>query len=259
VTFPETLRLPADEVHVYWAHARPRSSELLDFLNPIESTRHSALRRAADRDRFASAHILTRVVLASYQPSYVDDVAIRATCKLCGAVGHGKPALWDTDPLFTFSYAYAGARVGVAVARVPVGLDVVMMSEADEATRVAALAPAESAILAERPTPEWPHAVTRTWARKEALLKATGDGLSVPLADLVVSASNAEPALLTWAGGPEVKDVQLADLAPGAGHVGALALLTQDAIDPEKNLPYTVMEFDGEPLLAAAAEPPSIA
>ncbi|HUR73235.1 MAG TPA: 4'-phosphopantetheinyl transferase superfamily protein [Sporichthya sp.] len=258
MTFPEPLRLPPDEVHVWWGHARPRSSELLDFLDPIEATRHSALRRAADRDRFASAHVLTRVVLASYQPSYVDDVAIRATCKLCGAVGHGKPGLSDTDPLLTFSYAYAGARVGVAVARVPVGLDVVVMSEADEATRVAALAPAESAALAERPTPVWPHAVTRTWARKEALLKATGDGLSVPLADLVVSAPDADPVLLAWAGGPEVNDVQLADLAPGAGHVAALALLTADAIDPEENLPYTVREFDGEPLLAAA-EPPSIA
>ncbi|MBA3743356.1 4'-phosphopantetheinyl transferase superfamily protein [Sporichthya sp.] len=259
MTFPEPLRLPTDEVHVWWAHARPRAAELLDFLDPIESTRHSALRRAADRDRFASAHVLARVVLAAYAPSYVDDVAIRATCKLCGADGHGKPALWDTDPPFTFSYAYAGARVGVAVARVPVGLDVVMMSDADEATRVAALAPAESAALSERPSPEWPHAVTLTWARKEALLKATGDGLSVPLADLVVSASDADPALVAWAGGPEIKHVQLADLAPGAGHVAALALITADAIYPEQNLPYTVMEFDGEPLLAAAAEPPSIA
>lgn len=259
MTFPESLHLPVNEVHVWWAHARPRSADLLAFLDPIESSRHSALRRAPDRDRFASAHALTRIVLAGYQHSYVDDVAIRATCKLCGAEGHGKPALWDTDPLFTFSYAYAGARVGVAVARVPVGLDVVTMSEADEATRVAALAPAESAALAERPTPEWPHAVTRTWARKDALLKATGDGLSVPLADLVVSASDADPALVAWAGGPDPQDVQLADLAPGAGHVAALALLTADAIDPEDNLPYRILELDGEPLLAAAAEPPSIA
>lgn len=235
MTGPEPLRLPAGEVHVWWAHARPRSSELLGLLDAIELTRHSALRRAGDRDRFASAHLLTRVVLASYQSSYIDEVAIKATCKLCGAEGHGKPALWDTHPLFTFSLAYAGARVGVAIARVPVGLDVVVMTE------------------------EQPHPAAVTCARQEALLKATGDGRSVPLTDLRVTAPDTDPALLDWPGGPEPKDVQLADLSPGAGHVAALALLTKDAIDPADNLPFTVGEFDGEPLLAAADEPPSIA
>lgn len=220
MTYPERLHLPVDEVRVWWAHARPRPAELIALLNPIEATRHSALRRAADRDRFASAHALTRVVLAGYLSNYADEVAIRSMCKSCGAEGHGKPELWEADPRFRFSLAYAGARVGVAVARVPVGLDVAVL----DVTRS--------------------HEETLAAVRAEALLKATGDGLAVPAAEVVR---------------PDPEHVQLADLAPGAGHVAALALLTAEAIDPEQNLPFKVTEADGEPLLAAAAEPPSIA
>lgn len=255
--YPEILRSQQNEVHVWWAHARPRSAELLACLDPIEATKHSALRRAGDRDRFGSAHALARVVLAGYgHHSYLDEVSLRSTCKLCGAVGHGKPALHDLDPEFTFNVAYAGARVGIAVARVPVGIDVAVMGEPDDASRAEALAPSESTWLSRRPAPEWPHATALAWARKEALLKATGDGLSVPLADLVMTTPDAEPALLEWRGGPDPKDVQIVDLNPGAGHVGALALLLNF---PHGEQPFQIFEHDGEPLLAAASEPPSIA
>jgi 4'-phosphopantetheinyl transferase len=257
VYYPEVLRSQQNEVHVWWAHARPRSAELLACLDPIEATRHSALRKAADRDRFGSAHALARVVLAGYgRHSYLDEVTIRSTCKLCGADGHGKPALNAIDPEFTFNLAYAGARVGIVVARVPVGIDIVVMGEPDDVSRVQALAPSESTWLSGRPAPERPHAAALIWARKEALLKATGDGHSVPLADLVVSAPDAKPALIGWAGGPDPKDVQIVDLNPGAGHVGALALLLNF---PHGEQPFHVIEHDGEPLLAAASTPPAIA
>jgi 4'-phosphopantetheinyl transferase len=219
VTYPERLHLPVDEVRVWWAHARPRSAELLAMLDPIEATRHAALRRSADRDRFASAHLLTRVVLAGYLATSPDEVAIRAVCKVCGAEGHGKPELWDPELPFRFSQAYAGARVGVAVARVPVGLDVAVLD-------------------VERSLED-----TLTAVRDEALLKATGDGHAVPAPEVIR---------------PDPEDVQLADLAPGAGHVAALALLTAEAPGPQPTPPYTITEGDGEPLIAAA-DPPSVA
>ncbi|WP_019874158.1 4'-phosphopantetheinyl transferase superfamily protein [Sporichthya polymorpha] len=235
MTSPEPLHLPEGQVAIWWAHARPRSAGLLGLLDPIESTRLAALPRAGDRDRFASAHILTRLVLAAYLYAYTDDLLLRATCRICGAQGHGKPGFHTLDdPQYHYSLAYAGARVGVAVARVPVGLDVVVMTD------------------------DRPHPAAVTWARTESLLKATGHGLAVSPDDVRVTGPDDEPALLDWAEGPDPKDVQLADLAPGAGHVAALAVLTADTIDPERNLPLRVTEHDGEPLIAAA-EPPSIA
>lgn len=229
----DSLRLEQDEVHVWWAHARPRPVELLAFLDPIETTRLAALPRAADRDRFASAHVLTKVALAGYQGlSFVDEIAIRRHCALCGSTAHGKPALYDVDPEYTFSLTYAGARAGVAIARCEVGIDVAVMDL------------------------DRPHPAALTWARKEALLKATGHGLSVPLDDLRMSAADEPPVLLEWKDGPKPGDVQLVDLSPGAGHVGALALLTNSS---RGEPPFRVTEHDGEDLLAAAVEGPSIA
>lgn len=228
---PEHLVLHQDEVHIWWAHARPRSSGMLNWLDAATTARHAALDRPADRDRLASAHVLARLVLASYGYGYVDEVSIRYRCRVCGADGHGKPQLNDTDPEFTFSLAYSGARVGIALARCAVGLDVAVIGDAG-------------------------HAATLVAARKEAVLKATGHGLSVPLTDLTVSDAGADPELLSsWAGGPEPKDVQIVDLFPGAGHVGALALLLNS---PWGEPPYRITEHDGEPLLAAN-DPPSIA
>jgi 4'-phosphopantetheinyl transferase len=233
VSILDSLHLEQDEVHVWWAHARPRPTALLAFLDPIEATRLSSLPRAADRDRFASAHVLTKVALAGYQHlSFVDEVAIRSECKHCGSEAHGKPVLISAHPEFTFSLAYAGARAGVAIARCPVGIDVTTMGV------------------------ERPHEAARTWARKEAVLKATGDGLEVPIAALTVARPDEDAALVAWDGGPEPGDVQLVDLTPGAGHVGALAMLTNT---PHGKPPFRVTEHDGEALLTAAIEGPTIA
>lgn len=245
------LSLPAGTVDVWWAHARPRSAQLLGLLDPLESTRHSALRQPADRDRFLSAHALARIVLAGYQGTYPDQVPITASCKRCGGVGHGKPELDEPDPQFRFSLTHSGARVGVAVARVPVGIDVELLTDPDADVQALALAPAEATWLRARPAQLRAVHFGTIWARKEAVLKATGDGLSVEPASVQVSAPDLAAAVLTFAGGPDPAAVQLTDLAPGAGHVGALALLT--------DLPHQVRELDGEELLAAAAHPPSIA
>jgi len=64
------------------------------------------------------------------------------------------------------------------------------------------------------------------WTRKEALLKATGDGLSMPLDRLDVSGvSDALPRLLTIPDGSGVmRLLAIMDLKPAAGYAGALAV-----------------------------------
>jgi 4'-phosphopantetheinyl transferase len=43
----------------------------------------------------------------------------------------------------------------------------------------------------------------RYWTRKEAVLKATGDGLRVPMDELVVSAPEEAAELRSWRGRPD--------------------------------------------------------
>lgn len=78
------------------------------------------------------------------------------------------------------------------------------------------------------------------WTRKEAILKATGHGLRLPMAEVVVSPPHEPPALLAF---PAVEPpaCQLATLDVGPNHVGAVAVLTAALL--------TVTVSDGAPLL----------
>lgn len=64
------------------------------------------------------------------------------------------------------------------------------------------------------------------WTRKEAYIKALGDGLSMPLDSFRVSLRPGEPALLIHAiGDPTApEDWLLSSFVPAAGYVGALAI-----------------------------------
>jgi 4'-phosphopantetheinyl transferase len=80
------------------------------------------------------------------------------------------------------------------------------------------------------------------WTRKEALVKATGDGVTVPLREVVVSPPGTPPRLLGFPR-PGALAAQLRDLSPDSGYVGALAVLSPR--------PVVVHERSAEQLLTA--------
>ncbi len=171
-------------------------------------------RYAADQARFRASRVLARQVVAELTGTGPEQVLIEQTCPACGGP-HGRPATGPGGPYVGWSRA--GDRV-VAAATYggPVGVDV---------ESVAAVGRAEAGELApaERDRGPWtPQRRAVVWVRKESVLKATGDGLAVPLADLVVSAPEQPPRLESWPGGP---DVRMADLDLGAGYAGCLTVL----------------------------------
>jgi 4'-phosphopantetheinyl transferase superfamily protein len=80
------------------------------------------------------------------------------------------------------------------------------------------------------------------WTRKEALVKATGDGATVPLWEVVVAPPGTPPRLLGYPR-PGGLAAQLRDLSPDPGYVGALAVLSPR--------PVVVRERSAEQLLTA--------
>lgn len=220
--------LRAGECHVWWASPAAAGAPLVALLDAAERERWSRFRRDEDRARYLVAHALKRIVLAGYLGVPPGALAFAARCPRCGGA-HGKPRLGEPYGALEFSLSHSGDRVALAVARgVPVGVDVERLApERDRGSLAAAvLSAAEQETMAALPQARRGAALLRYWTRKEALLKATGDGLAVAPTSLTVSAPEAAPALLAWAAEPPLgARVALFDLDPGPRHIASLAVL----------------------------------
>jgi 4'-phosphopantetheinyl transferase len=95
---------------------------------------------------------------------------------------------------------------------------------------------------AEAPAAADEAAFIRYWVRKEALVKATGDGLGAGLRGIVVTPPSEPPGLVRYQARPGLR-AELRDLAGRPGHLGAIAVLTSS--------PLEVTEHDAAPLLRA--------
>lgn len=234
-------REPDDACSVWWARpvepgARPELGALLDA---HERDRLGRFRRAADRARYLAAHALARLVLADLLGAAPAAVRLDRTCR-CGQQ-HGKPRLPDGAAPH-FSLTHAGELVGLAVrAAAPVGLDAEEVRPLSDLAGMArhAWSPAELA----RGTPVGPEAFFTTWTRKEALLKATGDGLAVPMAGITLDPPDAPPRVCAWSGeGAPGGPLWLRDLDVRPGYRAALA-------GPGATAP-AVTVLDGDAVLA---------
>ncbi|MGX6449922.1 4'-phosphopantetheinyl transferase family protein, partial [Patulibacter sp. S7RM1-6] len=144
--------------------------------------------------------------------------------------GTGRPVVPGT-PL-PLSIAHAGALVLVAVAADgrPVGIDV---EGGPDAARIvgpeledAAATPAERAALRALPAAAGADAFLTLWTRKEAVLKATGRGLTVPMTALETGFDADVRVRATAPPLPPADAIALADLDAGApGYRAALAIL----------------------------------
>ena len=244
VTVPS---LQAGECQVWWASSAVGRAELLALLDASERGRWSRFRRDQDRARYLAAHALARIVLAGHLGVAATELGLSSVCRHCGGTDHGKPRLAAGGGI-EFSLSHSGGRVVLAVARgAAVGVDVERLDARRNIPGLipAVLSAAEQPVVAALPEAARAAAVLRYWARKEALLKATGDGLAVAPAAITVTPPDAPPALVAWAAAP--LEAHLFDLTPGPGHVASLAVL-----GPR----LAVVEHDADGLLAAVAPAP---
>jgi 4'-phosphopantetheinyl transferase len=185
------------------------------LLDGPERERRAALRRAEDRARFTVATALLKLAAGQRLGVPAGEVGIDRTCADCGRP-HGRPRL-PGHPL-AVSISHSGDRVLVAFTGGPaVGVDVEQVKPVD----VAAMA---RQVLGDgEAAPALPD-FFRYWTRKEAMVKATGDGLRMALREVVV-APPGEPARLLRYGDRADLVAALADLDPGDGYAAAVAVL----------------------------------
>ncbi|MER6348136.1 4'-phosphopantetheinyl transferase family protein [Streptomyces sp. NPDC001595] len=156
---------------------RPDDDALLD---ESERRRASALRRPRERALHEAAHRGLRRVLGAYTglpPAAVR--LVREPCPGCGGP-HGRPAVaGPAGARLHFSLSHAEGLALLALAAEPVGVDVERVPRARLAEDAAAsLHRSEQAELARLEAAARPDGFARCWTRKEAYLKATGEGLS---------------------------------------------------------------------------------
>jgi 4'-phosphopantetheinyl transferase len=220
--------------HVWWAApVLPADAPaLVALLDEHERDRLGRYRRPEDTARYLAAHALTRIVLGRCLQRPPSSLTIDRTCR-CGEQ-HGKPVLAGCGP--GFSLSHAGDVVGVAVLEGgAVGLDV------EQVRAISDLAATARHVGA----PADPTGFFRAWTRKEALLKLTGEGLSSPMAAIVLD----EDGVASWTGdGAPDGPVWLRDLRAPDGSPAAVAGLGPDA--------PAVAEHDGGPLLHPGGPPP---
>jgi 4'-phosphopantetheinyl transferase len=236
---------PTSRCTVWWASPVDPASvpALVDLLDEHERLRLDRFRRQADRGRYLAAHALARLVLAPLVGAAADALSFDRTCR-CGAP-HGKPVLRGGPE---FSLSHAGELVGVAVrSDGPVGLDVEQVRDLADLDALAGHV--HSPTERSRPCPD-PAGFFRTWTRKEALVKATGDGLTAPMTAITLAVDR--PAVQRWAGpGAPSGPMWLHDLSPAADHPAAVA-------GPGVRAPE-IVEADGNAVLRAWSHCPGLA
>jgi 4'-phosphopantetheinyl transferase len=165
--------------------------EWLGVLDDGERARASRFVRTQDYLAFVAAHALKRLVLAQAIPGR-SPVALRF-----GADSFGKPFLTGPAAL-QFNLSHTTGLTAVAVSPRALGIDVETRDSSvhfrDAASSV--LTAAEHAAL-ERAA-DWDNAFLALWTAKEAVLKAEGKGLYLPLSGIEVHENRARGPSQSW-------------------------------------------------------------
>jgi 4'-phosphopantetheinyl transferase len=220
---------------VWWASPRCPTDTQLAQLSDAERARHAALRRDEDKARFVTGRLVARAALGARVGLAPAEVELDATCPRCGEQ-HAKPIALGRAARFELSISHSGDRVAVAIAEgAQVGVDVegppALGGGDGRDLWEAVLRPGEQALVARLPDELRADAFLGVWTRKEAILKATGDGLDVAMTELEVTPGTAEPRVVSSAGHlPPADSIALVELHPGAGYRATLAVITRGPV-----------------------------
>lgn len=213
------------EVHIWWLslESEPREVEqALGLLSAEEQERARRFHFARDRNRFVLARAILRTLLGAYTGEEPARVPLRLSPS-------GKPFLSDRSD-FHFNLSHCEDRGVVAIARQPVGVDLEKRRDIPEALTIAEDLFAISEVRALRafPAPLQSEAFLRCWTRKEAYVKARGEGLLTPLVSFAVTLDRASPELVLLQE-PGEREWNLHDLDAGSGWIGAVAVELESA------------------------------
>ena len=165
-------RLPkpgADEAHVWQVDLEAPCD---NWLSPLEQERATAMRHAEKQRHFIAARSALRLILSKY-------IGITPEMLPLATAAQGKPFLDLPDGL-QFNVTHARGKALIAVSQVAVGIDLEFARSVRNLDRLVEnyFAPEEEQKLTSLPDEQRAQAFLAAWTRKEACLKATGEGIA---------------------------------------------------------------------------------
>ncbi len=223
------INLSSSEVHVWLAPLdQLHVSQLAQTLSEEELARAGRFHFRRDRERFIACRSLLRTILSRYL--CVEPHQLR----ICYGT-YGKPYLEEevekNKLQFNLSHSHGLALYAFTRGR-KIGVDLEYIRRMPDFSQIAArfFSQNEYAALNALPESQRQEAFFYCWTRKEAYIKAIGNGLMHPLNSFDVSLAPGEPAcLLNVEGDPEeASRWSLKSLNPVPGYVAALAVVGHD-------------------------------
>jgi len=223
---PLDTKLMAHEIHVWWALLDQDVSRVESYFQTLsieERRRAEQFHFDRDRTRFIVRRGMLRRILGSYLNLQPGRLLFRHG-------RNGKPELAETNVgqniRFNISHSEGAALFAFARDR-EIGVDIEYIQDISDLDLIADqfFSSDENDVLQSLTEDEKRRAFFNGWTRKEALVKALGEGLSLPMKRFSVSLLPGEQARLLRMDG-DVRDTfrwSIQDLMPTPGYAGAVA------------------------------------
>lgn len=223
---PETVRLESGEIPVWCASLGDFNSELPQFramLSSAEQAKAARFRFSRDRNSYVIRHGILRVILGRYLAQPPSEI------ELCYGP-FGKPEIKGevVGESLHFNHSHSGDLALFAVARgSPIGIDVEYLRPLPHLEAIAArfFSPREAEMLTALRTECRMEQFFACWTRKEAILKATGEGIGEGLANVEVAFTAREEAEIPRIAGESQgrTEWELRSFSPAPGYLAAVA------------------------------------
>jgi 4'-phosphopantetheinyl transferase len=225
------LPLGAADVHLWRVDLEAVASEEAQWsaiLSPEEQARAVRFHFQEHRQYFTATRAILRRILASYLDCGARDLTFVISPK-------NKPSLGGAhaNRCLSFNISHSGHIAVLAFTRNrQVGVDVEHVRRDFDTNAIATrfFSTVEQEQLASLPLEERHDAFFRCWTRKEAYIKATGEGLSLPLHqfDVCIASGSQDALLATRPETMEVRRWSLRDVAVKPGYAAALCISGTD-------------------------------
>ena len=221
---PDHLTLSEDEVHIWRASLdldEYFQSSFLKVLSPDEKYRAQKFRFAKDNRNFIAARGILRSLLGKYLKISPAEISFQYS-------KFGKPGIADNNSLqFNISHSQNIALFAFTK-KFPVGVDVELVNHDIEVKDIATkfFSANEVSNLLALPEKQQALGFFNCWTRKEAFIKAVGEGLSFPLNQFEVSLEPDKPAklLATHWDANAVSKWALYSMSPAPNFVGSVVI-----------------------------------